>query len=332
MRIVVVGAGSWGTTLGDLLARAGHEVPLWAREPEVVESIRGRRVNELFLPGCALHERVRAEGQIPDAVAGAEMVVMAVPSHVMRPVATDVARAAGERRPIVVSVSKGLDPESLDFMTDVLEEAFPGSPVAALSGPSFAQEVFQGQPTAVVAASKDPKAAETVQQAFSTGSFRVYRSGDVTGVQLGGALKNVVAIAAGILEGLGLGHNSRAGLITRGLAEIARLGAALGADPMTFAGLAGMGDLVLTATGALSRNRSLGMELGKGRTLAEILAERRSVAEGVTTARTAVALGTRAGVELPIAAEVSRILFEGKAPRQAIRDLMERELKAEQWR
>jgi glycerol-3-phosphate dehydrogenase (NAD(P)+) len=214
----------------------------------------------------------------------------------------------------------------------VLEEILPQCPIGALSGPSFAQEVYQRHPTAVVAASRDPKAAEQIQQAFSTSYFRVYRSADVIGVQLAGALKNVIAIAAGMIEGMGLGNNSRAALITRGLAEIARLGEALGADPLTFAGLAGMGDLVLTATGALSRNRSLGAELGRGRSLAEILAERRTVAEGVTTAKTAVELGKRAGVELPIASEVARILFEGKAPRQAIRDLMERELKAEQWR
>jgi glycerol-3-phosphate dehydrogenase (NAD(P)+) len=250
----------------------------------------------------------------------------------MRAVSVEVGKALGGSNPLLVSVSKGLEPNSLQTMTDVLEETLPKSPVGALSGPSFAQEVYQRHPTAVVSASRDPKAAEIIQQAFSNNYFRVYRSHDVLGVQLGGALKNVIAIAAGILEGLGLGINSRAALITRGLAEMARLGELLGADPLTFAGLAGMGDLVLTATGALSRNRSLGAELGRGRTLPEILSERRTVAEGVTTARSAVELGQRTGVELPIASEVSRILFEGKAPRQAIRDLMERELKAEQWR
>ena len=233
---------------------------------------------------------------------------------------------------MVVSVSKGLEPRTLATLTEVLEETLPTCSAAALSGPSFAQEVYQHQPTAVVAASRDPHAAEIVQQAFSTNYFRVYTSRDVVGVQLGGALKNVIAIASGMLEGMGLGSNPRAALITRGLAEIARLGEALGADSTTFAGLAGMGDLVLTATGQLSRNRSLGAELGRGRTLAEILSGRRTVAEGVTTAQAAVELGRRAGVELPIATEVARILFEGKPPRQAIQDLMERELKAEQWR
>lgn len=332
MRIGVIGAGSWGTTLADMLARHGHAVALWAREPEVVESISRDHVNRLFLPDSPLEPSLAAAGRYEDAVHHAELVVMAVPSHVVRKVAGDVRKALGTHRPIIVSVSKGLDPETLDPLTDVLDEAVPQSPIVALSGPSFAQEVYQRQPTAVVAASRDPRAAETTQQVFSNAQFRVYTSTDVVGVQLGGALKNVVAIAAGILEGMGLGHNPRAALITRGLAEIARLGEALGAEALTFAGLAGLGDLVLTATGALSRNRSLGAELGQGRTLAEIMAERRTVAEGVTTAQTAVALGQRAGVELPIAQEVSRILFEGKSPRQAMRDLMERELKAEQWR
>ena len=331
MRISVVGAGSWGTTLADMLARAGKTVCLWAREPEVVDSIRRQHVNTVFLPDSPLDEKLSVDGDLAAALDGCELVVMAAPSHVMQAVVLDVSRVI-KGKPVVVSVSKGLEPHTLTTLTEVLEDALPESPVAALSGPSFAQEVYQRQPTAVVAASRDPRAAEVVQQAFTTGYFRVYRSHDVVGVQLGGALKNVIAIAAGMLEGMGLGHNSRAALITRGLAEIARLGEVLGADPLTFAGLAGMGDLVLTATGELSRNRSLGAELGRGRRLAEILGERRSVAEGVNTAKTAVELGKRSGVELPIAAEVASILFDGKAPRKAIQDLMGREPKAEQWR
>ena len=207
----------------------------------------------------------------------------------------------------------------------------PGTAIAVLSGPSFAQEVYRRQPTAVVAASRDPAVAQWVQQVFATNHFRVYTTGDVLGVELGGALKNVIAVGAGILEGLGLGHNTRAALLTRGLAEIARLGVALGADPITFAGLAGMGDLVLTATATLSRNYTLGVELGQGKSLEQALAGRASVAEGVITARSAVALGERHGVELPIAREVAAVLFEGKSPRRAISDLMERELKAERW-
>ena len=326
-----MGAGSWGTTLANLLAHAGHEVAIWAREPEVVDSINRMHCNDVFLTGNPLHPGLEAHREIAPAVRGAELVVSAAPSHAVRAVGEVVATAL-DGRPVVVSVSKGLENGTLDTMSSVLEETLPGLSVVALSGPTFAQEVYAGQPTAVVAASADPTAAEQVQQAFATASFRVYTSSDVVGVQLGGALKNIIALAAGILEGMGLGHNPRAALITRGLAEMARLGAALGADPATFAGLAGMGDLILTATGQLSRNRSLGVEIGKGRNYLEVLAERRSVAEGVHTARAAVDLGRRTGVELPIAVEVSQILFESKSPRRAIADLMERELKAEQWR
>ncbi len=331
MRVAVIGAGSWGTTLANLLARRGHEVGIWAREPKVVESINRGHLNELYLPNRPLHASIVAHREIPGAVRGAELIVSAAPSHAVRAASATVAQAL-TGRPIVVSVSKGIEEDSLALMSTVLEETLPDLRIVVLSGPSFAEEVYEGQPTAVVAASTDPSAAEVVQQAFSTGTFRAYTSGDVIGVQLGGALKNVIALAAGILEGMGLGHNPRAALITRGLAETTRLGEALGAEATTFAGLAGMGDLILTATGQLSRNRSLGVELGKGRSLAEVLAERRTVAEGVHTARAAVELGRRAGIELPIASEVSQILFEGKSPRRAIADLMDRELKAEHWR
>jgi glycerol-3-phosphate dehydrogenase (NAD(P)+) len=234
--------------------------------------------------------------------------------------------------PLMVTVSKGLEESTLNTMTDVLGEIFPDAQVTALSGPSFAQEVYARHPTAVVAASSTPETSTAVQQVFSTSHFRVYTSADPLGVQLGGALKNVIAIAAGLLHGLRLGHNTLAALMTRGLAELTRLGQAMGANPMTFAGLAGMGDLILTATGALSRNRALGIELAEGRSLEQILAGRRTVAEGVRTARAAVELSQRAGVELPIAQEVANILFEGKHPDEAVRHLMDRELKAEHWR
>jgi glycerol-3-phosphate dehydrogenase (NAD(P)+) len=331
-RIAVIGGGAWGTALADLLARKGDDVMLWAREPEVVESINRDHVNDLFLPGAELAPKLRATGELADSLHKAEVVVSAAPAHAVRPVMTQVA-AALEGTPLVVSVSKGLDPDKLERPSCVLgEELPPGTPIAVLSGPSFALEVFQRQPTAVVAAAADHAVAQRAQRVFSTSYFRVYSHTDVTGVELGGALKNVIALAAGILEGLGLGNNTRAALITRGLAEITRLGVTLGAQPMTFAGLAGMGDLILTATGALSRNRSLGIALGQGRTLEEALAGKAAVVEGVNTARTAVALGERHGVELPIAREVSNVLFRGKAARQAISDLMERDLKAEQWR
>lgn len=327
----MVGAGSWGTTLADLLARNGHLVHLWAREPEVVASINAEHENEVFLTGARLAPSLAAVPTVAEAVRGAELVVSAPPSHAVRGLAAEIAAGLGARRVPVVSVSKGLEPDTHRLLSEVLQAALPGCPIVVLSGPTFAREVYERHPTALVAASRDAEAAQLVQQAFSNAYFRVYTATDVVGVQLGGALKNVIALAAGILVGLGLGHNAQAALITRGLAEIARLGARMGADPLTFAGLAGMGDLVLTATGELSRNRSLGVELGQGRPLAELLAARRTVAEGVKTARAAVELAEREGVELPIAREVARILFEGKAPSQAITDLMERTLKAEQW-
>jgi glycerol-3-phosphate dehydrogenase (NAD(P)+) len=330
--VAVVGAGAWGTTLADLLARKDLSVTIWAREPEVVEGINRDHVNAIFLPDAPLAPGLRATGDVAEAVRDADVVVCAAPSHAVRSVMTAAAQAA-RGTPLVVSVSKGLEPERHERLSCVLVEVFGiGTPVAVLSGPSFALEVYQRQPTAVVAAAGDHTVARRVQQVFSTNSFRVYSHTDVVGVELGGALKNVIALAAGIVEGVGLGHNPRAALITRGLAELTRLGQALGADPLTFAGLAGLGDLVLTATGALSRNRTLGVELGQGRRLEDILATRRTVAEGVTTAQTAVALGAQHGVELPIAREVSDILFRGKAPRDAIADLMERVPKAEQWR
>jgi glycerol-3-phosphate dehydrogenase (NAD(P)+) len=332
-RIAVVGGGAWGTALADLLARKGDTVTLWAREREVVEAVNRDHANPVFLPGASLAPTLRAEGDLGAAVRGAEVVVSAAPAHAVRPVMAQAATAFPKVPPLVVSVSKGLDPERLERPSSVLGDVLPpGTPIAVLSGPSFAQEVYERQPTAVVAAAADHAVAQRAQRVFSAGYFRVYWHTDVVGVELAGALKNVIAIAAGILEGLGLGYNTRAAVITRGLAEITRLGVALGAEPMTFAGLAGLGDLILTATGALSRNRSLGVALGQGQTFAQAQAGKPTVAEGVNTTRTAVALGERHGVELPIAREVADVLFRGKAPRQAVADLMERDLKAEQWR
>jgi glycerol-3-phosphate dehydrogenase (NAD(P)+) len=331
MRVAVLGGGAWGTALADLLARKGEEVVLWAREPEVVESVNRDHANPMFLPDAPLAPVLVAESDVRRAVQGAELVVSAAPSFAVRAVARQAAPAL-DPAALVVSVSKGLEDDSKTMFTVLSEELPAGTAIAVLSGPSFAREVHQGQPTAVVAAAPHEGVARRAQRAFSCGHFRVYTHTDVVGVELGGALKNVIAVAAGIVEGLGLGHNPRAALITRGLAEITRLGVRMGADPLTFAGLAGMGDLILTATGALSRNRTLGEELGRGKSPEEALAGKKSVAEGVNTARTAVALGERHGVELPIARQVSEILFKGKSPRQAITDLMERDLKAEQWR
>ena len=332
MKVAVIGGGAWGTALADLLARKGEQVTLWAREPEVVDGVNERHVNEMFLPGASLAPALRAEGDLAAAIRGVETVVSVAPSHAVRPVMAEAAKTLlrGGAQPLVVSASKGLDPDGLERPSCILAEVLPqGVPVAVLSGPSFAWEVFQQQPTAVVAAATDHDVAQRTQRVFSTSYFRVYSHTDVVGVELAGALKNVIALAAGILEGLGLGFNTRAALITRGLAEITRLGVTLGAQPMTFAGLAGMGDLILTATGALSRNRTLGVALGQGQTLQQALAGKAAVVEGVNTTRTAVALGERHGVEMPIAREVANVLFKNKPPRQAVSDLMERELKAE---
>lgn len=329
--VAVLGAGSWGTTLADLLARRGHEVRLWAHEAEVVSAVNQRHENPVFLPGCPLDRGVAATADAEGAARGADVVLTVAPSHVLRRV-VQLARPGIGPDALVVSATKGIEPGSLKLMSAVLEELLPDHPVTALSGPSFALEVFQGQPTAVVAAAREERTAKAVQAVFATPKFRVYSNSDVVGVELAGSLKNVIAIAAGILEGLGLGNNPRAALITRGLAEITRLGLAMGADPLTFAGLAGMGDLILTTTGALSRNRALGMALAEGTTLEQYTAAHRTVAEGVNTAQAGMALAQKLGTELPICGQVAAILFEGKPPRQAVVELMERTLKSEQWR
>jgi len=330
-RVAVLGAGGWGTTLADLLCARGEEVVLWAHEPEVADEINRRHRNDLFLPDSPLQPSLVATTDGFSAVGGAEVVISAAPSQAVRRV---VSAAAAGIAPgaLVVSASKGLEPQTHLRMTEVLGQVLPaGTAVAALSGPTFAREVYERQPTAAVVAAASAEAARRAQAALGAAHFRLYTNDDVVGVELAGALKNVVAIAAGILEGMGMGHNSRAALVTRGLAEIARLGAAMGAKPSTFAGLAGMGDLLLTATGPLSRNRSLGFEVGRGKTLAEVVERRLSVAEGVGTARAAVELAAQVGVELPIAREVVCVLFEGKPLKEAIGQLMERSLKSETW-
>lgn len=328
MRAAVVGAGAWGTALADLLARNGHETTLWAREADVVASVNARRVNERFLAGVALAPTLRADGDVASAVAGAEMVLLVAPSHVLRPVARSLGGALPAGAAVAVA-TKGIEQETLALMTDVVEEELSGEAVVALSGPSFAAEVARRQPTALVAASGSLDAAARVQRALSNDAFRVYTHHDVIGVELGGALKNVMAVATGISDGLQLGFNARAALITRGLAEMSRLGVACGAEPATFAGLAGMGDLVLTCTGALSRNRAVGMSIGEEKTLAEALEGKETVAEGVLTTRSARALAESKGVEMPIVSAVHDILFGGVAPRAALTRLMTRELRME---
>jgi glycerol-3-phosphate dehydrogenase (NAD(P)+) len=328
MRCAVVGAGAWGTVLADLLARNGHDVRLWAYEPDVVESINTKRENVRFLRGHELSPSVEAMGDIRRAVEGAELVTLATPSHVLRRIVKSAAASLSPSAPLVVA-TKGIERETLCLMTEVAEQEVPGATVVAISGPSFAAEVVKCQPTAVVVASVRPDAAGIAQRAFSSAYFRAYTHTDVIGVELGGALKNVMAVATGIAEGLGLGFNARAALVTRGLAEMTRLGSALGAQQSTFAGLAGLGDLVLTCTGSLSRNRAVGVELGKGRKLEEILRDRETVAEGVLTAQSARELAAREGVEMPIVDTVNRVLFEGQPARSAIAALMTRELRAE---
>jgi glycerol-3-phosphate dehydrogenase (NAD(P)+) len=328
MQCAVIGAGAWGTALADLLARNGHTVALWAREPEVVSSVNAQHENTIFLAGAKLHDGVVAHAELASACTGAELVLFATPSHVLRGIARGAAPAVASDATIVVA-TKGVERETLAVMSDVLAQQFPAHAIVALSGPSFAAEVVARQPTAVVAASSNAAAAEMVQRALSGDDFRVYTHDDVIGVELGGALKNVIAVATGIAEGLGMGFNARAALITRGLAEMTRLGVKMGASPLTFAGLAGMGDLVLTCTGALSRNRSLGTEIARGVSLDEALATRHTVAEGVMTTHSARALAAREGIEMPIVTAVYRILFEHQPPRAAISELMRRELRAE---
>jgi glycerol-3-phosphate dehydrogenase (NAD(P)+) len=329
--IAVLGAGSWGTTLADLLARKGEAVRLWAYEPEVVEAVNREHKNPAYLAGVPLAPALRAVADPCEAVEGAEVIVSAPPSHVLRQVLAPLGRVV---RPgtLVVSATKGIETDSLSLMSAVVEECLPEVRFAALSGPSFALEVALGQPTAIVAAARDEASARDAQRVFATPKFRVYRNQDVVGVELAGALKNVIAIAAGILEGLGLGHNPRAALITRGLAEITRLGVRMGADPLTFAGLAGMGDLVLTATGGLSRNRALGIALAQGESFEAYRAAHRSVAEGANSSLAGARLAERMGVEMPITQQVCEVLFQGKAPQDAVPELMTRELKSEQWR
>ncbi len=331
MKCAVIGAGAWGTALANLLSENGHRTMLWAFEPDVAHAITDGHENPRFLHGIQLHEALRATTDRAEAVHGAECVVYATPSHVLRDVASSMAAWTSPDATLVVA-TKGIERERLALMTDVVTEQLPGRPVVALSGPSFAFEVARRQPTAIVAASSDEQAAMRVQQACSTQSFRVYTTDDVIGVELGGALKNVMAVATGIADGLDLGLNARAALITRGLAEMVRLGVKLGARPSTFAGLAGVGDLVLTCTGALSRNRSVGVEIGRGATLADVLSGRETVAEGVVTTESAMALAEREGVEMPIVSAVHRVLFEKQPARWALVELMTRDLRGEEDR
>jgi len=329
--LAVVGAGSWGTALAHHLAGKGLSVDLWVYEPEVAEQIRSTRENPVYMPGVILNEGIRPSTDLAAVVRNQAVVLLVVPSHVMREVAVQLIPFL---RPAVllVSASKGIENETLLTMSQVLEDVLPedlGAHRAALSGPSFSREVAAGLATAVTAACPDRRAALLVQNLFASPAMRVYVSQDLIGVEIGGAIKNVMAIAAGISDGLGLGHDARAALITRGLAEMSRLGVALGANPLTFMGLAGLGDLVLTCTGDLSRNRTVGLQLGKGRKLADILAEMTMVAEGIKTTRSVYDLARRVGVDMPVTEQVYQVLYQDKDPRRGLIDLMTRNLKDE---
>jgi glycerol-3-phosphate dehydrogenase (NAD(P)+) len=331
MNIGVIGAGSWGTTLADLLAGKGFAVTLWAYEKDLVERMKSGRENDLYLSGVVLAENLSFTADLTEAVAGKELLVLVPPSQVMRQV---VSRAVPHIAPetVIVSASKGIENDTLKTMSEVLDELLApdlNRRLAFLSGPSFAREVAAGMPTAVAAAAADPEIARKVQEIFSTESFRVYTNDDVIGVELGGALKNVIALAAGVSDGLGFGYNTRAALITRGLAEMTRIGMAMGANPATFSGLAGMGDLVLTCTGDLSRNRTVGIELGRGKSLEDILSGMNMVAEGVKTTLSTFQLAQKLRVEAPIVEQMYHILYQGKEARRAVTDLMLRELKPE---
>jgi len=324
-RIAVIGAGAWGTALSIVLARAGrHQVQLWAYELEVRESIENTRTNNLFLPGLKVPETVRVSNSLRDALEGAETVLTVMPSHHARRLYEQM-KPAIPARAVIVSATKGIENGTYKRMSEVAADAMGVSHVAALSGPTFAKEVARGDPTAITVASIDTNVAATIQREFSDPMFRVYTNDDVIGVELGCALKNVIAIAAGVVEGLGFGHNTAAALITRGLAEITRLAVACGARPQTLSGLAGMGDLVLTCTGGLSRNRTVGVELGRGRKLRDIMAAMHGmVAEGVLTTDAALGLARQHGIEMPITEQMHAILSEEKAPKDAIRELMSR--------
>ena len=327
MTLAIIGGGSWGTALSVHLARRDASVRLWIREAEIVEAIDRTRRNAWYLADVELPPGVRALGDLAETLHGAELAIVAVPSEFVAATLKDV--ESWPREVPIVSATKGFDPERHVRMTELILDRFPAARVAALSGPTFAREVALGLPTACVVAAADEALARALQGRLGTREFRLYTNRDVVGVEVGGALKNVIAIATGLADGLELGQNARAALITRGLAEMTRLAVALGGAPATLAGLAGLGDLVLTCTGGLSRNRALGMALARGRTQAAVEGETRMIAEGARTVTSALALARRHGVSLPICAEVGAVLFEGKPPADAVAALLGRATRPE---
>jgi glycerol-3-phosphate dehydrogenase (NAD(P)+) len=329
-KVAVLGAGAWGTALAKLLADKGDEVLLWSRRRELCDAVNASGENARYLPGAALPKNLACTDDLEVAIDGARMVVFVVPSHGTRDVARAAAPYVQKLQDVpIVSATKGIENDSLMFMDEVLAEELPPharEQLAFLSGPSFAKELASRMPTAVVIAARNSDVCRHVMRRFHTPYMRTYASDDIPGVECGGALKNVIAIAAGIVDGMGFGHNTRAALITRGLAEVAKIAMARGGSALTLAGLAGMGDLVLTCTGELSRNRTVGYEMGKGRKLADVLAGLGHVAEGVKTAKSAYDLARKLEVDMPITQEVYAVLYEDKPVEQAVMDLMSREL------
>jgi glycerol-3-phosphate dehydrogenase (NAD(P)+) len=328
VKVSVIGAGAWGTTLSIILAEAGHDVSLWVYERELCEKMIDSRENSMFLPGFQVPMKIMITGDIGRAVENAAIILFAVPSKHLKAVASGVFNSV-PRDAIIVSATKGLEEGTGRTMSQVLKDIYPAHRIAALSGPNLSKEIAKGLPAASVAACADPKAAEAIQLAFMLERFRVYTSIDVIGVELGGALKNIIAIAAGIVDGLGLGDNAKAGLMVRGIVEISRLGVAMGASPETFSGLSGMGDLITTCSSRLSRNHSVGESLAKGRCLKDILGGMKEVAEGVGTTKVALELAKKLKVEMPITQQVYNVLFDGVDPFKAITALMTREKKKE---
>jgi glycerol-3-phosphate dehydrogenase (NAD(P)+) len=325
--IAVIGAGSWGTTLANLLSQKGSDVSLWVYEKDLAEEIERTRVNKLYLPDIRLPETIRVSHQIDEVVNKARYILNVAPAQYTRAVFKEISPYLSNES-IIISASKGVERKTLMTISSVLKE-LTGHEVAALSGPSFAKEVIKNLPTAVTLATENRNTGFLLQEVFNTSAFRVYTHDDILGVEIGGALKNVIAIASGISDSLSLGNNARASLITRGLAEITRLGVAMGAVEKTFAGLSGLGDLVLTCTSALSRNYTLGIKLGQGMKLKDILEQTVSVVEGVETAESAFELSKKYNIEMPIVEQVSKIIYEGKDPVLAVSDLMSRSLKSE---
>ena len=331
MQIGVIGAGSWGTTLANLLAKKGLNITLWAYEEELITSIAATRENTLYLPGIKLSSKIVPTGSLKDVCQHKDLILIVTPSQVVRHIMQQILPYLSPQQ-ILINASKGIENKTLLTMSEVVREVLrrnDDQPLAVLSGPSFAREVSEEMPTAVTIASKNLYLAQQLQQIFSTPYFRVYTNPDVTGVEMGGALKNVIAIAAGISDGLSFGNNTRAALITRGVAEISRLALHRGADPLTLSGLSGLGDLVLTCTGELSRNRTVGIKLGQGMVLSQILKEMRMVAEGIKTAESAFHLSIKMNVAMPITEQVYSILYQNRNPLDAVNELMTRDLKVE---